>query len=200
MSNANPKNVLEVGAGTGHLSKDIFELGLRVTAIEPSTGMFKVAQETLMETNVAVLNISSTELNDDDLFDFSFSHLVAHVVEDLHGFFQSIHDHLLHDGQFVFSIPHPCFYNDYKEFFDDEYSYMSLLSKEVSFAITKEPSNIIGGVPYHHRPISFYFNTLIGNGFRIEAFDEIFPSREIQEKYGAMWSTPRYCTFTCRKI
>lgn len=194
----NPKNILEVGAGTGHLSKSLFDIGLNVTAIEPSLGMYEVAKDILSTTNVRLINCTSSELKNDNLFDLAFSHLVAHVVDDIGMFFESIKQHLTPNGYFIFSIPHPCFYNQYKMFFGDEYNYMKPMMKNVSFTITKDSTNIIDGVPYYHRPLSEYINKLVASGFIIEHFDEIYPSDEIQAMYGTRWEYPRYCTFTCR--
>lgn len=195
-----PINVIEVGAGTGHMSKELFKLGFSVTAIEPSLGMYEVAQDVLSSTGVSLVNCTSFELGKDKVYDVALSHLVAHVVDDLSGFFESVGRHLNKNGHFIFSIPHPCFYNEHKGFFGDEYNYMVPIKKNVSFTIAKDPKNIISGVPYHHRPLSEYFNCLVKSGFAIDGFDETYPDDNIQEKYGAKWKTPRYCVFTCKKL
>ena len=195
-----PSNVLEVGAGTGHISKELFELGFSVTAIEPSAGMYGVAKDVLSLTNVRLLNCTSFELEKDELYEVAFSHLVAHVVDDLKAFFESLGPHMKASSHFIFSIPHPCFYNKYKGFFGDEYNYMTPMTKSVSFTITKDSQNTISGVPYHHRPLSEYINKLVESGFAIDGFDETYPEDDIQLKYGAKWKSPRYCVFTCRKL
>jgi 16S rRNA A1518/A1519 N6-dimethyltransferase RsmA/KsgA/DIM1 with predicted DNA glycosylase/AP lyase activity len=51
-----PSNILEVGAGTGHISIELFKLGFSVTAIEPSLGMYEVAQDVLSFTDVRLVN------------------------------------------------------------------------------------------------------------------------------------------------
>lgn len=195
-----PSNVLEVGAGTGHISKELFELGFSVKAIEASAGMYGVAKDVLSLTDVRLLNCTSFELEKNELYEVAFSHLVAHVVDDLKVFFESVGQHLKVSSHFIFSIPHPCFYNEYKGFFGDEYNYMTPMTKNVSFTITKDPQNTISGVPYHHRPLSEYINKLVESGFAIDGFDETYPEDDIQLKYGAKWESPRYCMFTCRKL
>jgi hypothetical protein len=72
--------------------------------------------------------------------------------------------------------------------------------KEISFSITKDKENVIEGVPYHHRPLQDYINSLVLSGFAIGGFDETYPSKEIQDKYGEPWQTPRYCMFMCKKL
>ena len=193
-------SIIEIGAGTGHLSKAFDEYGFQVTAIEPSPGMFSVAQDVLRNSSVELINCESYALPVDRFFDASVSHLVAHVVEDLTEFFTSVYRHLKLNGHFLLTIPHPCFFNDYKSIFDETYSYMQPQSKDISFAITKDPKNMISGVPYHHRPLSKYINSLVSAGFAIDGFDEVFPEQEIQAMYGEPWDNPRYCLFGCRRL
>lgn len=200
VTNLLPESVLEVGAGTGHMSKELSNFVFSITAIEPSKGMYDVAREVLLTSNVNLINCTSFQLKKENLYDVAFSNLVAHVVDDLPGFFKSIGEHLVKGGMLLFSIPHPCFYNEYKNFFGVEYNYMTAMTKNVSFTITKDSENIISGVPYHHRPLSEYINDLVANGFSIDGFDEIYPNDDIQAKYGARWFTPRYCLFTCKKV
>lgn len=195
-----PNHAIEIGAGTGHLSKAIAAEGFLITAIEPSAGMYDVACEVLAGTHVRLINCSSSELVPSELFDVAFSHLVAHVVEDLSGFLESVSIHIHEDGYFLFSIPHPCFYNDYKRFFGNDYSYMKQLSKEVSFSVTNDPENVITGVPYHHRPLSVYIKSISAAGFVLADFHEAYPPKDLQLKYGALWDNPRYCTFVCKKL
>jgi len=200
ISELSPKRILEVGAGTGHISKSLSVLGFKITAIEPSKGMYKIAQDVLSKSQVKLINCSSFDLEKVELFDMAISHLVTHVVDDLVGFFSSIAKHLTSEGHFIFSIPHPCFYNDYKHFFGDDYNYMVPANKNVSFTITKDTENTISDVPYHHRPLSMYMNTVIKADFVIIEFEEIYPDEAIQEKYGAKWEAPRYCVFICKKL
>ena len=200
VTSLNPSRVLEVGAGTGHLSKALSCFGIEITAIEPSNGMFTVATDVLRDSNVSLKNCTSFELEESTKFEVAYSHLVAHVVENLLDFFLSISRHLESGSHFLFSTPHPCFFNNYKKIFGDEYSYMEPLAKNISFNITKDPKNKISDVPYHHRPLSHYINSLVNAGFAIDGFDEIFPSLEIQQKYGAPWEEPRYCIFICKKL
>lgn len=200
ISALNPKHILEVGAGTGHLSKELSQFNWEVTAIEPSLGMFKVAANVLSGSNVNLINCASYDLPFSKKYDVIFSHLVAHVVDDLPRFLLSIATHLNSGGHLLFSIPHPCFYNDYKKFFGAEYNYMRPIAKNVSFYISLDKDNEISGVPYHHRPLSNYINCLIGAGFSLESFDETYPNDDVQAKYSSPWKTPRYCIFVCKKL
>jgi len=193
-----PNTILEVGAGTGHIAKELVRYVDSITAIEPAEGMFGIAQNVLLNSSVKLLNLDVFEMGQNSSFDLVISHLVAHVVENLNLFLSTIKRLLKPGGKVIFSIPHPCFYNDYKQIFDDNYVYMMPMYKNISFTITKDIRNVINDVPYYHRPISTYINEIIKTGFTIDYFDEVYPNSKIQALYGDPWSTPRYCLFICK--
>lgn len=195
-----PKSILEVGAGTGHLSKELSQFNYKITAIEPSYGMFTVAGDVLSGCQVSLINCALRDLPLSQKYNLVFSNLVAHVVDDLPSFLSLIAIHLDKGGHFLFSIPHPCFYNEYKKLFGAEYSYMEHMAKNVSFHISLDNKNEITNVPYFHRPLSTYINSLIRAGFSVDNFEEIYPDKVTQIKYGSLWKTPRYCIFTCKKF
>ena len=69
--------------------------------------------------------------------------------------------------------------------------------KNISFSITKDKQNLITDVPYNHRPISTYINTIIKNNLIVRKMEETYPPKEIQMLYGSLWKEPRYCLFIC---
>jgi hypothetical protein len=73
-------------------------------------------------------------------------------------------------------------------------------SKKITFAITKDKTNLISGVPYHHRPLSCYINALVESGFAIDGLEEAWPTPAVQAMYEQEWENPRYCVFTCKKL
>lgn len=194
-----PKTVLEVGAGTGHMSYELSKFFFEITAIEPSLGMYEIAKEVLSKSDVKLLMLTISELSKSNKYDFVFSHLVTHVVEDIFDFLNEIAIRINENGHLIFSIPHPCFYNEYKKIFDKKHKYMEPLSTEISFKITNDNLNEISKVPYHHLPLSHYINTIIKSGFNIEKFEEIYPDKKTQMLYGSLWEKPRYCMFVCTK-
>lgn len=194
--NISPSNALEIGGGTGHLAIEILSLVRNYTYSEPSTEMFSIASELLKGEKVTLIKKSFQELPNFPLYDLILSHMCIQTIDDLSGFFEKIKNLLTKSGFAIITMPHPCFYNDYKKFFSpDEYSYWENLNKVISFSITKDPDNKIVGVPYHHRPLSNYINNIGIKNFRIVSFDEIRPSSSIETLYGSQWSSPRYCSF-----
>lgn len=193
-----PKNILEIGGGTGHLALALSKVNSEISVIEPSSGMHNVAIKTLAKSKVILSNASLEEFAPVEGYDLIISHMVVHTVKNLELFYNNVIEHLNPNSTFVFSIPHPCFFNNYKKILDQNYSYMNAKYQEISFSISKDPDNLITNVPYYHRPLSHYINTLSQNSLSLKFLNEIFPSEEIQMLYGALWEEPRYCIFICK--
>lgn len=196
-----PVSLLEVGCGTGHLSAALCSHVRTAVAIEPSGGMHYVATTVLQETNVQLHHLKAEEYREQNTFDLVISHMCLQLVDNLEHFVSSVQTFMASDSLFVFAIPHPCFYNEYKSFFQaSEYEYMRELRKDISFTVTGDPNTQISGVPYCHRPLSRYFAVLKACNLCIVDFDETFPEPEIQALYGAEWCFPRYCVFHTQRI
>jgi SAM-dependent methyltransferase len=191
-----PVSLLEVGCGTGHLSAVLSSHVKMSVAIEPSVGMHTVAKSVLQKTNVQLFRLRIEEYRERKSFDLIISHMCLQLADNIEGFISSVSALMRTDSHFVFAIPHPCFYNEYKRLFQpSEYDYMRELTKMVSFSITRDPNTQISGVPYCHRPLSRYFSVLRACNYCVVDFDEIFPEHDIQSLYGVEWDIPRYCVF-----
>jgi SAM-dependent methyltransferase len=196
-----PRKVLEIGSGTGHLAKELKKYTSNYIAIEPSLNMFNISKEVLKGSdNINILNIGFEDLSKEIKYKLILSHLCAHAIPDVNSFLETLRNLLDIDGRAIFTLPHPCFYNDYKKFFSSaNYDYNSVLNKDVSFSITNDPTRLITNVPYYHRPISFYINAIAGADLVIVSFDEIYPSDEVEALYKKPWGDPRYCSFILKR-
>lgn len=195
-----PISLLEVGCGTGHLCSALSSQIYNVVSLEPSCGMYEIASDVLRETKVQLINKPLQDFKSEKAFDLIISHMCIQTINEIDNLFESINLHMDKNSVFIFTIPHPCFYNDYKKFFlSEEYSYMVPINKNITFAITKDSGRPISGVPYNHRPLSSYFNSLRMRDMLVVDFHEIFPEPEVQLLYGKRWDTPRYCVFHVKR-
>lgn len=195
-----PESLIEVGCGTGHLSAYLSNHVNTTVAIEPSAGMYAVAEQVVKRSDVQLFRLRAEDYECETTFDLIISHMVLQLVDNLELFILSVAKFMGKESHFVFAIPHPCFYNEYKKFFaPSEYHYMRETTKAISFAVTKDPDTKISGVPYCHRPLSRYFFVLKKCGLHIVDFVETFPKPEIQSLYGMAWDFPRYCIFHAQR-
>lgn len=74
------ESILDVGCGTGALSKLLFDKGLKVTGVDPSKGMLAQANKRLRNKNIELIEIISGEKLPflDNSFDIVISSYVAH--------------------------------------------------------------------------------------------------------------------------
>lgn len=196
-----PKKILEVGCGTGHLSARLAKVVKHVEAVEPSPGMYSVAKRVLANTTVKLHHFSVEDFRPSRRFDLVFSHLCGHVVADIDSFCRACSDLVDVGGLFIFSLPHPCFWNIYKEFFPRaDYRYAKEQFASVALTITKDPDRPIDGLPFHHRPLGRYVTALRNCGMALTRLDEILPSKSVQQLYGAEWHFPRYCALHATRV
>lgn len=192
---AGGSRLIEVGCGTGHMLLALHSLVQYAAGIDSSRGMVDVARETLRETNAPVILSRIEDLFTSDKFDIAISHLSLQAIEDLSSVVRATRRLLTLDGHFVFSIPHPCFWNSYQHFVpDDEYDYMNVTRVIAPLSVRGE---FVGMVPYMHRPLSEYFRILHNAQLSVSLLDEIVPEPEIELLYGERWVNPRYAVFHC---
>ncbi|HYE71933.1 MAG TPA: class I SAM-dependent methyltransferase, partial [Blastocatellia bacterium] len=73
------ERILDVGCGTGHLTKKIAESGAEVVGIDSSAEMIEVARTTYPEINFVVAD--ATDFSFDKPFDAIFSNAALHWVK-----------------------------------------------------------------------------------------------------------------------
>jgi SAM-dependent methyltransferase len=195
-----PITVLEIGSGTGHMAKELILFCDYYVGVEPSKTMFDISLDVIASKKIKMVNCCIEDYVPKSTFDFVYSHLCAHVIDNIDVFLSKISVCVNDFGHWSFSIPHPCFYNDYKKIFDENYAYMDIQKTEFNLTITKH-DRLIEKVPYIHRPLEFYINKINENKLILSGIDEIYPEKEVQLLYGTVWDKPRYLVFkgTLRK-
>lgn len=161
----NGSRVVDLGCGFGWFCRFAREAGAAsVLGLDASTSMLARANETTHDDAIAY---RQADLETLDLpagaFDFAYSALTLHYLNNLGGLFATIHRALLPGGHFVFSAEHPLYTEPGPDYLEEG---------------PRTTDWLATGVVKQHRTLATYLNLLIGAGFTIGRVEEWGASRE----------------------
>ena len=183
------KTVLDLGCGDGKHCVDFIARGAKsVVGIDISEKMLQIARTENANDAIRYLNLSMTDIGDlRETFDFIYSNMAFHYIEDFASFAKTLFDVLNPDGRLLFSQEHPIITAtiDGKGHFDK-----SLTGKKLSYVFSdyglpgeRVTRWFVDGVVKYHRRISDIINALTDAGFVIERLEEPLPAKWVMEKY-----------------
>lgn len=179
------KSVLDLGCGYGWHCKYASDSGAKnVLGIDISSMMLDKAKTLNTAPNIEYLKSTMEDYTyPDQAFDFVISSLAIHYIADYKKLVLDVHNTLKIGGKFVFSVEHPVFtaegsedwrYSDTGEILDfpvDNYYYEG-----------KRTANFLGEkVTKYHRTLTTYINTLLCNGFSVNAVIEPQPPSDMMD-------------------
>lgn len=102
-------NILEIGIGTGNMTKYFIENSKEYFGLDPSVEMLEIASNKLIGySNVKYLNIGIEDLETNEYFDFAFSTLdTINYLKDLETVkksFENVYNSLKHGSYFSFDV------------------------------------------------------------------------------------------------
>lgn len=182
LPNVKDKVALDIGCGFGDFCAFLLTQGIKqVIGIDPSEKMIAEAKQLSAHENI-IYRCAPVEsaIFDSQQFDFIFSSLAFHYVEDYAAVIKKIAHWLKPNGELLFSIEHSiCTANSMAQIKSDEqgrnffplYNYRD----EQRFYQTW----FIEGVEKYHRTVSTYVNTLLEQGFSLCHLSEPMPTDEM---------------------
>ena len=182
------KTVLDLGCGFGFNCKEFVLAGAKsVVGIDLSAKMIEQANIKNKLDNITYHKMSMTEIDQlNEKFDFVYSSLAFHYIEDFELLISKIYGVLNDNGVLLFSQEHPivtAVKNDGDNYVKKLNGSIKgfLLNNYADMSIRKEKW-FVDGVEKYHRTFSYIINTLVKCGFTVEAIDEPLPSEEALEK------------------
>ena len=178
------KRILDAGCGNGYLSRLLAARGAIVTGVEPALiDLCRKAggsdlKVTYLEEDLSVLLDRRPELA--NTFDIVISNMVLQDIPDGAAAIQNCVRALKMGGSFMLSITHPCFEESAGLW--HEKGFVAVRDYFDSKTIRQPRFGVL-----IHRPLSFYFNTLIENGCDISRIVEPRLNPEVpipQPEYG----------------
>jgi SAM-dependent methyltransferase len=157
------RSVLDLGCGTGWLSAEITEQGGRVTGIDGSERLIELArrEHAALEFVLADLTAGLPDLGG-RRFDRVVAQMVLMDLAEVDALVADIGHRLLPNGRFIFTIPHPAF-------FDPGNPDGPAVGQRVPGYLQPEVRwvDTFGGHRHYHRPLGWYVDVLARSGMAV---------------------------------
>lgn len=177
-------SVLDLGCGYGYNCIDFIERGASsVVGVDISQKMLDVAKNESAHEKIRYLKMSMTDVCSLGMkFDFIYSSLAFHYVEDFDSFAKGIYECLNDGGYLLFSQEHPLNTVDGHYIKDENGNVIEFACADYSVQGIRKSFWFVEDFIRYHRTFSGIINPLINAGFVIDALDEPMPSKEAIEK------------------
>ncbi|MET2825380.1 class I SAM-dependent methyltransferase [Mesorhizobium shangrilense] len=175
------KRVVDLGCGFGWFCRWAAGQGAKsVVGLDLSENMLARARQ---DTNSPAVSYAIADLDTLVLptgaFDFAYSSLTFHYVEDFARLMRVVHEALVPGSCFVFTIEHPIYMAPSNPGWAlDETGRQTWPIDGYSVEGERRTDWLAKGVIKHHRTIGTTLNTLIDTGFRIDRLVEWRPTEE----------------------
>lgn len=172
-------SVLDIACGNGQMSRVMAALGAKVTAIDASQTMIKIAKSRSKQFDITYHVANVTQENGLQFlqgleFDAILCNMALMDISTITPLFKAISQLLKVNGSFVFSITHPCFDKAVGPQITEIHENEGTLAMRQSIKIYQylTPSQMkaraIPSLPqvhyFFHRPLEFYLGTAFAHG------------------------------------
>lgn len=163
--------ILDLGCGPGWLAGRLQESGATVTGVDGSSELLRMAREQFEDVTFVEADLAEgLQSLRGESFGIVISHTVLMDIPHVQSLFDDVSAMLRPGGRFIFSLLHPCFWNQ-KSQQDDE---TGEWHKRVKGYLNQEVWRVegFGGHNHYHRPTSYYTQALREAGMLIQRFLE----------------------------
>jgi SAM-dependent methyltransferase len=201
---AGSQRVLDVGCGDGQVSRLAAKLGAQVVGIDPTWNCVSVANE---RGGAAFARAGAAQLPfADGTFDAVVACLVFEHIRDVDAAIAEVARVLQPGGRFCFFLNHPLLQTPNSGWIDDQFldppeQYWRIGPYLIEDETIEEVEKGVF-IPFIHRPLSRYINTLSDNGLLLERMEEPSPPSGFlakAEEYAAASTIPRLLYLRTRK-
>jgi len=202
---AGAQRVLDVGCGDGQVSRLAARLGAQVVGIDPTWNCVSVANQrggaVFARAGAAQLPLA------DGTFDAVVACLVFEHIRDVDSAIAEVARVLQPGGRFCFFLNHPLLQTPNSGWIDDQFldppeQYWRIGPYLIEDETIEEVEKDVF-IPFIHRPLSRYVNTLAANGLLLERMEEPAPPAGFlakAEEYLAASTIPRLLYLRTRKM
>ena len=199
------QRVLDVGCGDGQVSRLAAKMGAQVVGIDPTWNCVSVAHQrgggVFARAGAAQLPFA------DGTFDAVVACLVFEHIRDVDSAIAEVARVLRPGGRFCFFLNHPLLQTPNSGWIDDQFldppeQYWRIGPYLIEDETIEEVEKDVF-IPFIHRPLSRYINTLSDNGLLLERMEEPAPPAGFlakAEEYAAASTIPRLLYLRTRKV
>ena len=168
------EKILDLACGQGYFSRILAKRGAKVTGIDKSEKLLKIAKARVNEksTDIEFYHSDSAKLNGlkNASFDIVVANMSFHNIKNIKGTIKECSRVLKTNGRIIFSIPHP-----WHNIAERKKRKGGWYLKVTGYKSLSSEKHFIKGLDtdMYHRPIDFYFHELFKNKFVISSFFEI---------------------------
>ncbi len=182
------KRMLDLGCGYGwHSVYASDNKAASIVAVDISSRMLEKAKRINFRDNITYIKAALEDFTaEEESFDFVFSSLVLHYVEDYLSLVKRVYSLLKFGGTFLFSVEHPVFTAEgSQEWLYDEEGSIKCFPVDNYYIEGKRNAIFLGErVVKYHRTITTYISALLDTGFAIEAVVEPQPPENMRSLPG----------------
>lgn len=205
------KSVLSIGCGSGEDCNQLSLEGGKVTGVDISESLIKIAKDSYPQCVFSVMDMEKLEF-DDDSFDFAYSSLAIHYLEDWTKALKEIYRILKPGSSFLFSCGHPVYSAAELTQADDEIREHQLSRRKnkilenivVTGDYVKRKSMNFNDWIIWHKSIGEISADIAEAGFVIELIHEPKPLVKMKEiapsDYAVLTKIPIFIIFKLKKI
>jgi ubiquinone/menaquinone biosynthesis C-methylase UbiE len=214
LPNLNGKSVISIGCGSGEDCNYLQMHGAKnVTGIDLSENLIKIASQSYPNCDFIKMDMEHLDFADNS-FEFAYSSLAIHYVEDWHQVFKEVYRTIKPGSYFLFSCEHPIA-SAMVTIQNDENVKISQISKIrnkrantveiVGDYLTRQTSNINSdwAVTTWHKPIGEIATEVADEGFLIANIYEPKPLDEMEQisptAYQTLTKIPHFIIFKLYK-
>ena len=171
------KSILDAGCGTGYLCRQLMRKGARVTGIDISPEMIKIAAQKAAqhELGMALKVECASELTTqkDQYFDAVIANYVLMDLPDMQGAVKNFYRVLKSGGTAIIVLTHPCFPLGLTLEDHEPVAYQWPFPYFEKREVTEDPwKHFKTPFTWYHRPLSAYWSSFQQAGFQILDFRE----------------------------
>lgn len=181
MPNLQDQTMLDLGCGYGWHCRWAVEHGAReVIGVDLSHRMIEKAKEINNHPKIHYQTQAIESFTTDKTFDLILSSLALHYIEDYQGLIQKLKPKLNTKGTLLFSVEHPIFTAEGSQtWVTDSNGIPQHWPVDRYYDESWRSSVFLGEhVIKYHRTMTHYINTLIQEGFVIDAVTEVIPPED----------------------